>query len=86
MVTSVESPNGTYRADLIDDDHGALGGSTNVKVYDLHGNYDFYLFGFYKKPQTVYFGDWGEAYDMELYWINDSCLSINGQVIEVDKQ
>lgn len=76
VVQSVESPNGTYYADLIDSDQGALGGDTIVVVHENSSIRNF-LFTIEKEPQLVYLGEWGEFRDMELYWKNENCLVIN---------
>lgn len=76
VVQSVESPNGTYYADLIDSDQGALGGDTIVEVHENSSIRNF-LFVIEKEPQLVYLGEWGEFTDMELYWKNENCLVIN---------
>ena len=76
VVQSVESPNGIYYAEVIDSDQGALGGDTLVDVYENKG-IDTLIFKISKEPQRIYHGDWGEFYDMELYWKDDYCLVIN---------
>ena len=78
VVDTVMSPDGRYRAELINSDDGALGGDTVVKVYDETAL-------FWRRPQTVYIGPWGEFEDMELYWISDTVLSINGKAYEIEE-
>ena len=79
IVDTVHSPNGRYRAELIDVDEGALGGDTLVLVYDERGALDFGFCRLQKKPQTAYMGPWGVFKDMELKWDSDECLRINGK-------
>lgn len=76
VVQSVESPNGAYRAELVDSDQGALGGDTLVDVYENKG-INTLVFKISKKPQRVYQGEWGEFKSMKIYWKNDSCLVMN---------
>lgn len=76
VVRTVESPNGKYYAQVIDSDQGALGGDTLVDVYKKSG-INLILFKIEKKPQKVYFGDWGDFDNMQIYWKDDNCLVIN---------
>lgn len=82
VVKSVESPNGAYYAQVIDSDQGALGGDTMVDVYE-NKQINLLAFKLYKEPQRVYSGDWGEFYDMEIYWKGDHCLVINDVEYEI---
>lgn len=82
VVKSVDSPDGTYYAEVIDSDQGALGGDTLVNVYE-HKGINAILFRIEKKPQRVYFGEWGEFMDMEIYWKNNNCLVINSTDYEI---
>ncbi len=76
VVQTVESPSGKYYAQVIDSDQGALGGDTLVDVYKKSG-INAILFKIEKKPQRVYFGEWGEYETMQIYWKDDRCLVIN---------
>jgi len=76
VVQTVESPSGKYYAQVIDSDQGALGGDTLVDVYKKSG-INLILFKIEKKPQRVYFGEWGEYNTMQIYWKDDRCLVIN---------
>lgn len=82
VVQTVRSPEGTYYAEVIDSDQGALGGDTIVNVREDKG-FDALLFKVEKKPQRVYFGQWGEFMDMEVYWKNNNCLVINSTEYEI---
>lgn len=77
VLKTVDSPNGTYYAQVIDSDQGALGGDTLVNVYE-HKKLNAILFTIQKKPQRVYTGDWRAYENMQIYWRNDHCLVING--------
>ncbi len=76
VVQTIESPSGEYYAQVIDSDQGALGGDTLVDVYK-NGGINAIIFKIEKKPQRVYFGDWGEFKNMQIYWESDDCLVIN---------
>lgn len=82
VVQAVQSPAGTYYAEVIDSDQGALGGDTIVNVREDKG-FNALLFKVEKKPQEVYFGQWGEFMDMEVYWKNNNCLVINSTEYEI---
>ena len=77
VISSVSSPEGTYRAELIDSDQGALGGDTIVRVYK--NGIDAGLLRVTSKPQIIYRGEWGEAFSMEISWYGDDCLLINSK-------
>ncbi len=83
VVNSVTSPNGVYDAQVIDSDQGALGGDTIVDVYEKK-QFNLLFFKLYKKPPRVYFGDWGEFYNMEIHWKGNHCLVINGAEFEIE--
>lgn len=61
---------------MIDSDKGALGGDTLVDVYEKSG-INAILFKIEKNPQRVYFGEWGEFNNMQIYWKDDECLMID---------
>lgn len=69
VVQTLQSPDGTYIAQVISSDQGAMGGSTLVEVYPE---------GKPRQKQRVYMGQWGEHTTMEIYWKADTCLVING--------
>ncbi len=83
VVQTVESPSGKYYAQVIDSDQGALGGDTHVDVYQDCG-VDMLLFKIEKKPQTVYFDEWGEFDTMQIQWKDDRCLVINSVEYEIE--
>ena len=82
VVQTVESPSGKYYAQVIDSDQGALGGDTLVDVYKKSG-INLILFKIEKKPQRVYFGEWGEFENMQIHWKDDNCLVINSVEYEI---
>lgn len=83
VVRTVESPSGEYYAQVIDSDQGALGGDTLVDVYEKSG-VNLILFKIEKKPQRVYFGDWGEFNNMKIHWKDNNCLVINSVEYEIE--
>ena len=83
VVRTVESPSGEYYAQVIDSDQGALGGDTLVDVYKKSG-VNLILFKIEKKPQRVYFGDWGEFNNMKIHWKDNNCLVINSVEYEIE--
>ena len=76
VVKTVDSPNGTYYAQVIDSDQGALGGDTLVYVYE-NRKLDAGLFDITKRPKRVYLGEWGAFKNMDIYWENEDCIVIN---------
>lgn len=77
VVQTIESPSSEYRAEVLDVNHGALGGDTVVYVYETDKYFNLFIFTVSKEPKTVYMGNWGEFNDMNLHWKNDHCLVIN---------
>lgn len=75
VVRTVTSPDGSFCAEVIDHDEGALGGSTLVEVYAKPFNAGAFRIG--KRPETVYKGAWGEFETMEIYWKGEHCLVID---------
>lgn len=72
VVMTLESPEGGYFVQVIDNDQGALGGATIVEVYESQS-----FLGRHKKVSRVYTGEWGEYRTMEIYWKDEHCLVIN---------
>lgn len=77
MVQQVDSPEGTYTAQLIDADYGATGGDTLVKVWDNARTLNLGLVRFAPHHQEIYRGNWGEFMDMTLSWQDENTLLIN---------
>lgn len=84
VVDTVYSPDGTYRAELLNVDQGALGGDTVVNVYNEEKVLDFGFAQLREKPNRVYMGPWGAFEDMELEWTSDSVLCIDGVAYEME--
>ena len=76
-VTTALSPEGTYRAEVIDSNEGALGGDTLVRIYHVPFHVDLCLVEAQRKPRTVYIGQWGEFETMTLSWQSEQTLLIN---------
>lgn len=83
VVETVESPNGTYYAEVVDFNEGALGGETCVRVYEKKG-FDVFIFQVKKRPQNIYEGPWGEFKNMDIYWKDERCLVINTEEYSVE--
>jgi len=77
-VTAALSPEGTYRAEVIDSDEGALGGDTLVRIYHVPFHVDLCLVEVQREPRTVYIGQWGEFETMTIDWQSEQTLLING--------
>jgi hypothetical protein len=84
VVQTVESPNATYRAEVLDIDQGALGGDTVVDVYETNKHYKLFLFTISKKPQRVYIGNWGEFKSMRIRWEDEHYLVINSRKYHIE--
>lgn len=76
VIQEAVSPDGSYTAQLIDDNQGALGGSTLVKVTQA----DILPLGFAAfrpETKTVYNSSWGEFMTTTLSWADETTLLIN---------
>ena len=83
IVKTIESPNGSFYAQVIDSDQGALGGDTLVNVYEKR-EIDTFIFKLKDKPQRVYMGEWREYESMHISWKDDKCLVINSVEYEIE--
>ena len=86
VVDTVYSPNGRYRAELLDINEGALGGDTVVLVYDERGLLDLGFCTLQKEPNIAYMGPWGEFKDMDLAWESDTVLLIDGRAYDIEEE
>lgn len=84
IIETYESPSGKYYANLIDDDQGALGGATDVYIYEKDRKIDLFVFRAEKKPQSIYVGRWGEYKNAKIEWKDDNCIIINSKEYNVD--
>ncbi len=83
IVKTVDSPDGTHYAEVIDADQGALGGDTIVYVFESNKEFNLLIFRISKKPQRVYISEWGESKDMDIYFKSDDCIVINSVEYEI---
>lgn len=79
VLKTVKSPKGTYCAEVINRDQGALGGNTFVQVYNTKFHIDLHFCEFKNTPQQIYQGEWDEYETMNIYWVSDNELIINGK-------
>jgi hypothetical protein len=77
VVRSELSPNSIFRAEIIDADAGATGGSTLVRVIPLNPDLNIFIGTLKKDTQIIYSGRWGEFERMTLRWEGDKILYIN---------
>jgi len=85
VVKSIASPQKRFTAEVIDNDQGALGGSTIVNIRENGKDINLSILELTKSPIRIYTGDWGEFESMQISWadeqtiiINDKEYSING--------
>ena len=86
VVQSIPSPDGSSWAEVINDDQGALGGNTLVKICgnQVPDIYDGVFFCLQEwDADILYVGKYWEYETIEVVWKNDHCLIINGQEYEV---
>ena len=85
VVKSEKSPNSLYLAEIIDNNQGALGGSTKVKVIKQNCSINLLLGKIEKNPTVIYSGKWSEFNEMNLRWETDEILYINERKYEIKK-
>ncbi len=78
---SIESPDGKYIAEIIDNDQGALGGATYVEVR-RKSHINAFVFTVSKKPERVYTGKWGE--NPYVHWEDEDSLIVNSKEHIID--
>ena len=84
VLQTTVSPDGAYVAQLIDNDQGALGGATVITLRRTEGEIDLLFFALEHKPETVYYGDWGEGFGKTLAWKDGNTLTLGGMPIEIN--
>lgn len=84
VVKKIDSPNGKYYLELIDNDQGALGGATLINVVEGF-EIDAIIFKITKKPRRLYDGKWGEFNDMDVHWKDDDVVVINDREYDISK-
>ena len=77
-VKTLPSPSGTYTAELLVRDEGALGGNTVVTVTKKDTAVSVLIGAFSEEARRVYIGPWEEAKTISLTWKNENTLVING--------
>lgn len=82
VVKILPSPEGTYYAEVVDSDQGAMGGATYVQVYHPPV-FSCFLFKVENPPDVAYEGRWGAYKHMEIHWVDDSNLMINGELYPI---
>lgn len=83
VVTSIVSPLGTYTAEIIDNDQGALGGNTFVEIKNNVETFPFLVGEFSKPSVRIYTGEWNEFDALQLYWQNESTVVLQGRTYNI---
>ena len=78
VIDTIPSPDGTYYAEIVDSDQGALGGDTVVNIHK-NSRLNLLIMTVNKTPQRVYIGGWREYETMDIYWEDEMCLVINSK-------
>lgn len=82
VVQTSVSPQGTYVAEVIESDQGALGGDTVVAVR-RNKKLFFAVCEVRPSAQEIYRGGFGEAATLCIQWHSDSVLQIQGETYSV---
>lgn len=83
LVVEIGSPEGSYVAQVRHENMGMFGANTYVKVFYKKIDRELPLLSFNKTPTKIT-GDWGERKDsVEIEWLDDETLLINGRAYSV---
>lgn len=80
VMREVPSPDDTYTARVIDADYGATGGDTLVRVYDNTRTVNILLGSFTPDNELGYRGEWGRWDELDIQWLDDHTLSLDGKI------
>lgn len=83
VVSLIVSPQGTYTAEIIDNDQGALGGNTFVEIKNNMETLPFLVGEFSKPSVRIYAGEWNEFETMQLYWQDENTIVIQGRTYNI---
>lgn len=78
VMYSKDSPKGKYVAEVIDDDQGALGGSTIVQVKSKE-SFSFLIGKIYKEPVLLCRRSWELWDEIEFEWVDENTLMVDGE-------
>lgn len=84
VIKSLNSPENTYTAEIIDNNQGALGGATLVRIQYNNQKFTVLIGEFKKTPEIIYDGNWGEFENMTIEWKNEDILLINNAQYSID--
>ena len=82
VVKDIPSPDGQRYIEVVDNDQGALGGATVVRVCEDKG-IDCFVFKTQKTPERVYVGEWREYVDLNIYWKDNNCIVIGSEEYKI---
>lgn len=83
VVEMIPSPDDERWVEVVDNDQGALGGATVVRVCEDKG-IDAVVFKVQKNPKRIYVGEWREYLELDIRWKDDDCVIINSKEYVVD--
>ncbi len=81
VTQTAPSPDGTKEAWVVRSDQGALGGDTFVYARSVDRDLELFCGTFKARDRLLHYGGWGEEYELE--WIDDSVLSVGGELYDV---
>ena len=81
VTQTAPSPDETKEAWVVRSDQGALGGDTSVYARRVDRDLELFCGTFKARGRLLYSGGWGEEYELE--WIDDSVLSVGGELYDV---
>ena len=81
VTQTAPSPDGTKEAWVVRSDQGALGGDTSVYARRVDCDLELFFGTFKVRDRLLRYGGWGEEYELE--WIDDSVLSVGGELYDV---
>ncbi|MBQ3528125.1 MAG: hypothetical protein IJA52_06195 [Clostridia bacterium] len=83
VVETIPSPDGERWVEVIDNDQGALGGATVIRVCEDKG-IDLFVFQAEKLPIKIYEGEWRAYEELDIRWKDNDCVLINSREYKID--
>ena len=75
VVNTVPGPDGKCWVEVVDNDQGALGGATVVRLCEDRG-LNCFVFETEKMPEILYVGEWMEYVDLDVYWKDNDTVVV----------
>ncbi|MCX4268941.1 MAG: hypothetical protein OSJ62_09805 [Lachnospiraceae bacterium] len=83
ILQTLYSWDGKYRAELIYNDHGILGGDSFVNIWEVGAEGKFLVFQIVKRPKQMYLGGGDICEKVKMQWTEENNFIINGVLYRI---